>query len=97
MIFQPHRYSRTKNCLKEFVKVFKDVDKLIVTETYSGGESKTKYTSNYLCKKLISENIKCYYVKNLNSIPNKIKSIFDGSDIFVIQGAGNISQLIKIL
>jgi len=46
---------------------------------------------------LISENIKCYYVKNLNSIPNKIKSIFDGSDIFVIQGAGNISQLIKIL
>ena len=97
MIFQPHRYSRTKDCLKEFIKVFKGVDKLIVTETYSGGESKTKYTSNYLCKKLISENIKCYYVKNLNSIPNKIKSIFDGSDIFVIQGAGNISQLIKIL
>ena len=31
MIFQPHRYSRTKDCLKEFIKVFKDVDKLIVT------------------------------------------------------------------
>ncbi|MEC9205647.1 MAG: UDP-N-acetylmuramate--L-alanine ligase [Pseudomonadota bacterium] len=97
MIFQPHRFSRTENCLKQFIEVFSNIDKIIITETYSGGEKKTKFTSYYLFKKLREEGINCEYVKDLTKIPEKIRSLFIEKDIVLVQGAGNISQLIKLI
>ena len=97
MIFQPHRYSRTQNCIDDFIKVLSKVDKLILTETYSGGEKKTRFSSKYIYKKLLSNKISCEYVKVLKKIPQRLKLIFENNDIVLIQGAGNISQLIKLL
>ena len=62
MIFQPHRYSRTENCIDQFIQVLSNVEKVIITETYSGGEQKTKFTSYYLYKKLKENHVNCVYV-----------------------------------
>ena len=97
MIFQPHRYSRTENCIKQFIEVFSNIDKIIITETYSGGEKKTRFTAFYLFKKLREKGINCKYVKDIKKIPMKLKSFFSEGDIVLIQGAGNISQVIKLL
>jgi len=97
MIFQPHRYSRTENCIKQFIEVFSNIDKIIITETYSGGEKKTRFTAFYLFKKLREKGINCEYVKDIKKIPMKLKSFFSEGDIVLVQGAGNISQVIKLL
>ena len=97
MIFQPHRYSRTENCIDQFIQVLSNVEKVIITETYSGGEQKTKFTSYYLYKKLKENHVNCVYVKEIKKIPQKLKSLFEKEDIVLVQGAGNISQVIKLL
>ncbi len=97
MVFQPHRFSRTENCIKQFIEVFSNIDKIIITETYSGGERKTKFTSYYLYKELRKKGICCEYVKDLKKIPEKLKCLFLEKDIILIQGAGNISQVIKLI
>ena len=97
MIFQPHRYSRTKTCLNEFMNVLSSTDKLILTETYSGGEKRTKYSSKLIHKKLSDLNHQCHYIKNIYDIPAQIKKAISSDDIIVVQGAGNISELIDLL
>ncbi len=97
MIFQPHRYTRTKNCLTQFIEVLSKVDKVILTETYSGGERKTKFSSYFLYNKLKEHNIDCQYVKDIDKIPDKLKNLFENDNIVLVQGAGNISQVIKLL
>ena len=97
MVFQPHRFSRTENCLSDFIRILSKVDNLILTETYSGGEKKSKFTSYYLYKKMLPHIINCSYVKNINLIPKKLFNIFKKDNILLVQGAGNISQLIKLL
>ncbi|MED5430208.1 MAG: UDP-N-acetylmuramate--L-alanine ligase [Pseudomonadota bacterium] len=97
MIFQPHRYTRTKNCLTQFIEVLSKVDKVILTETYSGGERKTKFSSYFLYNKLKEHNIYCQYVKDIDKIPDKLKNLFENDNIVLVQGAGNISQVIKLL
>ena len=42
MIYQPHRYSRTKDLYEDFVEVLSDVDALILLEVYPAGEKKYK-------------------------------------------------------
>ena len=42
MIYQPHRYSRTKDLYEDFVEVLSDVDVLILLEVYSAGEKNTR-------------------------------------------------------
>ena len=40
MIFQPHRYTRTRDCFEEFCTAFHEADLLVLTEIYSAGEEK---------------------------------------------------------
>ena len=42
MIYQPHRYSRTKDLYEDFVEVLSDVDALILLEVYPAGEKNTR-------------------------------------------------------
>ncbi|BBI69158.1 hypothetical protein PKHYL_33490 [Psychrobacter sp. KH172YL61] len=39
MLFQPHRYSRTRDCYDDFVDVLSSVDELLLLDVYSAGES----------------------------------------------------------
>ena len=53
MVFQPHRYSRTKDLFEEFVEVLQLVDQLILLDVYPAGEDLIKnYESKDLLKKL---------------------------------------------
>ncbi|QJC34451.1 UDP-N-acetylmuramate--L-alanine ligase [Enterobacteriaceae endosymbiont of Donacia crassipes] len=97
MVFQPHRYSRTKNLLDEFIKVLSKVDKLFLLKVYSAGENFIKNSdSKFLSKKInelgiiISQYIKLtdYY-----SITHYIFSKLEGNEILIFQGAGDINNL----
>ncbi len=92
MIYQPHRYSRTENTWKSLTSVLKDVNNLILLPTYSAGEKKNQYDSYFLYKKLKNKNK--VLMKSLNNIINKISNSIDNESILLLQGAGDIKEII---
>ncbi|QJC33633.1 UDP-N-acetylmuramate--L-alanine ligase [Enterobacteriaceae endosymbiont of Donacia provostii] len=101
MIFQPHRYSRTKNLLNYFVQILSKVDKLFLLQVYSAGENFIKNAdSRYLFKKIKKLGIilpKLIYFTDYYSISNYILSKLKGNEIVIFQGAGDINKISSLL
>ena len=95
MIFQPHRFSRTKSSWPNLTKVLKSINSIILLPTYSAGEKKSVYDSKFLFKKLATKNK--LYVKTLDQVLDILKSIIDNNSILLLQGAGDIKNIISML
>ena len=97
MVFQPHRYTRTKDLFNEFIQVLKDVDNLILLDVYPAGEKPIKGIDSSIIKKSLEDS----GFSNVELVENKdlvLKRIADSPDIntvFVFQGAGDISSISK--
>ena len=97
MVFQPHRYTRTKDLFNEFIQVLKDVDNLILLDVYPAGEKPIKGIDSSIIKKSLEDS----GFSNVELVENKdlvLKRIADSPDIntvFVFQGAGDISSINK--
>ncbi len=90
--FQPHRYSRTKILAEEFGKVFKDVDKVIVTDIYSAGEKSIPGVSSELIVKSIQDNghDNVEYIHSHEEIVEYLLHNLRAHDLLVTLGAGDI-------
>lgn len=87
VLFQPHRYSRTKNLYKEFGKSFADADKIYVAPIYAAGEKEIPGVSSDLIIKEIQKNNKNVFA--FNSSLETMKDLkFD--DVFLTLGAGDV-------
>ena len=95
MVFQPHRYSRTKNSWSYLVKVLNSINNIILLPTYSAGEKKTIYDSKFLYKKLTIKNK--IYVKTIEEVIELLKLKIDTKSVLLLQGAGDIKNIINIL
>ncbi len=97
MIFQPHRYSRTKMLFNDFISILSMVDKLILLPIYAASEKEIKgVSSNKMMQKLneLNGNDFCNLTnhKNVNSI---IEEQIDKYDVVITQGAGSVSMVSK--
>ena len=93
VVFQPHRYSRTKILFKEFINILSKIQTLYLLDTYSAGEKKIKgFESKDLYLNLKIKNKKIYYVRKsgLNRIVYKETS---KNNIIIFMGAGSISTI----
>ena len=98
MVFQPHRYSRTKDLFEEFVEVLQLVDQLILLDVYPAGEDLIK---NYESKDLL-ERLKGTTLNVCLSEESKVnisieESLEKGEGIILMQGAGSISKISESL
>ncbi len=97
VIFQPHRYSRTKLLMNEFSKAFFDADELYLTDIYAASEKPIEgVSSEVLLAEIRKRGFKEVFHINkpedfLGVIDDKIKS----KTIFLTLGAGNITNLSK--
>ena len=96
MVFQPHRYSRTKDLYKEFVDVLNKVDQLVLLNIYAAGEQKIRGISAYN----LMEDVKKKGLKEVNLAESdsvlfqNIREIVGRSGgVLLMQGAGDISNL----
>ena len=93
VVFQPHRYSRTKVLFNDFIKTLSKINKLYLLDTYSAGEKVLKnYETKNIFMKLKKKNKKVIYSSNekLNSIIyNETKK----DNIIIFMGAGSISKI----
>ncbi len=91
-IFQPHRYSRTKALLDDFITSFYDADVVIVTDIYPAGESSIPGIHSGLIVDGLNEHGHkgAYYIKGLEDIPEFLQKLVKPDDMVITLGAGNI-------
>ncbi len=90
VLFQPHKYSRTKHCFKEFVSCFDACDVLFISNTYPSGESRRCGVSS----RVLADSIKkCQHVGDLASAQKAVLEIIKKEDVFFSIGAGDVVEV----
>ena len=93
MIFEPHRYSRTKQLLKDFIKVLSKVDQLVLLDIYPASEKPIRGISSLRLMDEINQQKGNAINLSNNHAVKWISINYNEFDILVTQGAGTISQL----
>lgn len=94
VLFQPHRFSRTKELMDEFARCFVDCDSLVVTEIYSAQESPIEGVDAYALIKRINSSTNTYpvYAADIEDGVQKIAAMTERDDVVLTLGAGSITQ-----
>jgi UDP-N-acetylmuramate--alanine ligase len=99
MIYQPHRYTRTRDLYEDFVDVLSRVDVLILLDVYSAGEEPIAGAdSRHLSRSIRTRGqIDPIFIEGIDGVPALIKDIVKPGDIVITQGAGNVGSLAATL
>ena len=98
VIFQPHRYTRTKDLFKEFVGCFKSAEHIILTDIYAASEKAIKgVTTRRLFLEMKRSGIKGVEYMKKDAIAKRVKDIAGKDDIVLVLGAGDINNITKEL
>ena len=99
VVFQPHRYTRTRDLYDDFVNVLTTCDALVVLPVYSAGEEEIPGAdSRSLCRSIRQRGlIDPLYVSSVEDVPDAVRAIVRAGDIVVTQGAGNTNQVAALL
>jgi UDP-N-acetylmuramate--alanine ligase len=99
MVFQPHRYTRTRDLYEDFVQVLSSCDVLLLLEVYSAGEEEIPGAdSRALCRSIRQRGlVDPIYVQDIEEVGDVLKDVVQGGDMVITQGAGSVGKLVKIL
>ncbi|OUS10687.1 UDP-N-acetylmuramate--L-alanine ligase [Gammaproteobacteria bacterium 53_120_T64] len=99
LIFQPHRYTRTRDLYDDFVEVLSAADVLIIVPVYTAGEEEIPgANSRHLCRSIRQRGkIDPVYAESIEAVPEIVKTLIQPGDIVMTQGAGSVSKLVKLL
>ena len=92
VVFQPHRYTRTRDLFEDFTKILSSVDVLVLLEVYSAGESPiTGADGRSLARAIRTRGqVDPIFVEDINDLAVSINSITQEGDVMVTLGAGNV-------
>lgn len=99
MVFQPHRYTRTRDCYEDFVRVLQQVDKLILVDVYPAGEPPIPGADGrHLCMSIrLQGKIEPHFVQTVDEVPALLEELVEDNSLVLTQGAGNVVQVAKNL
>jgi UDP-N-acetylmuramate--alanine ligase len=92
VLFQPHRFTRTRDLFEDFTQVLADVDQLILLEVYPAGEAHIKDADGRALARSIRNRGKVdpVFVEELEGLDEVVDKILQDEDIFLTLGAGSI-------
>ena len=92
LAFQPHRYTRTRDCFEDFVAVLGGVDGLVLAEVYAAGEPRiVAADGRALARALrVAGKVEPIFVEHIDSIPQVILDAARDGDVVITMGAGSI-------
>jgi UDP-N-acetylmuramate--alanine ligase len=95
LVFQPHRYTRTRDLIDDFGRVLSQADVLLVTEVYSAGEAPiTGADGRAICRAVRSRaQVEPVFVDNIEKLGAALRGMVRGGDVVVTMGAGNINAI----
>jgi UDP-N-acetylmuramate--alanine ligase len=94
VIFQPHRYSRTKAFAGEFASVLDRADRAIVLEVYAASEKPIEGATSKL---ITSQMTKGEYIPNFVEVTDSVIEMAQPGDVIMTLGAGDVSSLAPII
>ncbi|CCO48866.1 UDP-N-acetylmuramate--L-alanine ligase [Vibrio nigripulchritudo SOn1] len=99
MVFQPHRYSRTRDLYDDFANVLEKVDVLLMLDVYSAGEAPIAGADGRsLCRTIRSRGkIDPIFVPDRDSLPSVLANVIQEGDLVLTQGAGDVGKVAKEL
>ena len=94
VVFQPHRYTRTRDLLDDFAEVLSAVDRLLVTEVYAAGEAPiTGADGRAICRAIRSRGqIEPVFIPHLDELPALLTGVVEPGDVVLTLGAGSIGS-----
>lgn len=95
MLYQPHRYSRTRDLYEDFVRVLSQVDTLILLDVYSAGEAVIPGADGRSLAGSIRQrgDVDPLFVEHKKELPGLLSNILRPDDILITQGAGDIGGI----
>ncbi|AKU13678.1 UDP-N-acetylmuramate--L-alanine ligase [Azoarcus sp. CIB] len=95
LAFQPHRYTRTRDCFEDFVKVLSTVDALLLAEVYAAGEAPVVAADGRSLARAIrvSGKVEPVFVEDIGDMPATILSAVRDGDVVITMGAGSIGAV----
>jgi len=95
LVFQPHRYTRTRDLFEDFCMVLSEVDALLLVEVYPAGEAPIAGADGRTLARAIRNRGKVdpVFVETVDQLPQALHSILQEGDILLTLGAGNIGAI----
>lgn len=99
VVFQPHRYSRTRDLFDDFSRVLSDADVLVLTEIYAAGEAAIDgIDSRALCQSIRARGkVNPVLVPDIDGILPALLDLVRDDDLVLLMGAGSIEQIAQSL
>ena len=95
LAFQPHRYTRTRDCFEDFVRVLSTADALLLAEVYPAGEAPiVAADGRALARALrVAAKVEPVFVESVEAMPQAILDAAQPGDVVITMGAGSIGQV----
>ncbi|MBC7203928.1 MAG: UDP-N-acetylmuramate--L-alanine ligase [Pusillimonas sp.] len=95
LAFQPHRYTRTRDCFEDFVKVLSRADAVLLTEVYPAGEPALVAADGRALTRAVrvAGKVEPVFVEDVFDMPQAILDFVENGDVVIVMGAGSISKV----
>lgn len=99
MVFQPHRYTRTRDLMQAFATVLASADYVVLTDVYAASEAKIPGADGEALFAAIKQTgmQQITFVPALETLPSVLSTILKDGDVVILQGAGNIVTMATVL
>lgn len=95
LAFQPHRYTRTRDCFEDFVKVLSSADAVLLTEVYAAGEPALVAADGRALARgvRVAGKVEPVFVEDVAEMAEAIQRFAQADDVVIVMGAGSISKV----
>ncbi|HTJ97439.1 MAG TPA: cyanophycin synthetase, partial [Rhodocyclaceae bacterium] len=95
LAFQPHRFTRTRDCFEDFVKVLSTVDALLLGEVYAAGEAPiVAADARTLARAVrVAGKVEPLFVEEITDMPQAILDAARPGDVVMTMGAGSVGNV----
>ena len=92
LVFQPHRYTRTRDLMDDFAQVLSDADVLIVLDVYAAGEAPITGADGRAIARAVRSrgSVEPVFVESLDDLEPVLKDVLEDGDLVLTMGAGDI-------
>ena len=93
--FQPHRYTRTRDCFEDFVKVLSEVDVVVLADVYPAGEKPIAGADGRALARAIrlAGRGELLFCDTVEELPEAIRRVVRDGDVVVTMGAGSVGRV----
>ena len=99
MIYQPHRYTRTRDLFNDFVEILSTVDRLLLLDVYAAGETPIPDANSASLLKSIHQagHLNSIHVEDKQNLSQTLAQVLQAGDVLLLQGAGDIGSIAQNL